>query len=75
MNFDTIKAIIVETLNCDAEDVTLEASLQEDLDADSLEAVELAMALEEAFGITIEDDELANFKTVGNIVAYLNAQA
>ncbi|MDD4691811.1 MAG: acyl carrier protein [Eubacterium aggregans] len=75
MNFDAIKAIIVETLNCDAEDVTLEASLQEDLDADSLEAVELAMALEEAFGITIEDDELANFKTVGNIVAYLNAQA
>ena len=75
MNFDAIKAISVETLNCDAEDVTLEASLQEDLDADSLEAVELAMALEEAFGITIEDDELANFKTVGNIVAYLNAQA
>ncbi|MEG2641724.1 MAG: acyl carrier protein, partial [Eubacterium sp.] len=68
MNFDAIKAIIVETLNCDAEDVTLEASLQEDLDADSLEAVELAMALEEAFGITIEDNELANFKTVGNIV-------
>ncbi|MEG1432213.1 acyl carrier protein [Eubacterium sp.] len=74
MNFDAIKAIIVETLNCDAEDVTLEASLQEDLDADSLEAVELAMALEEAFGITIEDNELANFKTVGNIVEYLNAQ-
>ncbi|SDX32583.1 acyl carrier protein [Eubacterium barkeri] len=74
MNFDAIKAIIVETLNCDAEDVTLESSLQEDLDADSLEAVELAMALEEAFGITIEDNELANFKTVGNIVEYLNAQ-
>jgi acyl carrier protein len=75
MNFEEIKAIIIETLNCDAEDVTMEADLQKDLDADSLEAVELAMALEEAFGITIADDELANFTTVGKIVEYLNAQA
>ncbi|MCD7751650.1 MAG: acyl carrier protein [Lachnospiraceae bacterium] len=72
MDFEKIKGIIVDTLACDAEKVTMEASLKDDLGADSLDSMELVMALEEEFGITIEEDKLADFVTVGNIVEYLN---
>ena len=58
MTFEEMRDIIVETLSCDAEDVTMEATLAEDLGADSLAAVELSMALEEASGVTIEDEDL-----------------
>ena len=54
------------------EKVTLEAKLNEDLGADSLASVELVMALEEAVGVTIDDEALPNMKTVGDIMAYLN---
>ncbi len=75
MTFEKVRDMIVETLSCDAEKVTLEARLAEDLDADSLAAVELSMALEEAFGITIEDGAMAEFKTVGDLVNYVDANA
>ena len=65
--------MIVETLACEADQVTMEARLAEDLGADSLASVELVMALEEATGVTISDDELPNLKTVGDIVNYLEA--
>lgn len=71
MTFDKVKEIIVDTLSCDEDKVTLEATLTDDLGADSLDAVELNMALEEAFEITIPDEELANFKSVGDIVTYI----
>ena len=73
MEFEKMRDIIVETLGCDAENVTTEASLAEDLGADSLASVELAMALEEAAGITIEDSALAEMKTVGDVMAYLES--
>ncbi len=73
MTFEKVKEIIVETLSCDEEKVVLTASLTEDLGADSLDAVELNMALEEAFEITIPDEELANFKSVGDIVTYIDS--
>lgn len=72
MEFEKVRDIIVETLACDAALVTPEASLKDDLGADSLDSVELVMALEEAFDLTIEEEKLAEFKTVGDIVAYLN---
>ena len=72
MTFDKVKEIIVDTLSCDEDKVTLEATLTDDLGADSLDAVELNMALEEAFEITIPDEELANFKSVGDIVTYID---
>ena len=50
MDFEKVKEIVVETLSCDADKVTMDATLAEDLEADSLSAVELSMALEEAFG-------------------------
>ena len=73
MEFEKMRDIIVETLGCEAEQVTPEASLTEDLGADSLASVELAMALEEATGISIEDSALAEMKTVGDILNYLNS--
>ena len=73
MEFEKVRDIIVETLSCDAEDVTMEASLAEDLGADSLDAVELSMALEEASGVTIEDEDLPNMKTVGDLMAYIES--
>lgn len=69
MTFEKVRDVIVETLSCAAADVTMEARLNEDLGADSLDAVELNMALEEAFGVQIPDEALAEMKTVADIVA------
>ena len=69
--FEQVRNVIVDTLSCDAEAVTMEARLVEDLEADSLDAVELNMALEDALGFSIEDEELQNMKTVGDIVRSL----
>ena len=71
MTFEKVKEIIVNTLSCDEAKVELGASLTEDLGADSLDAVELNMSLEEAFEISIPDEKLANFKTVQDIVTYI----
>ena len=71
--FEQVRDVIVDTLGCDAEAVTMESSLVDDLEADSLDAVELNMALEEALGFAIDDEELKNMKTVGDIVKYLEA--
>jgi len=73
MDFEKIRDVIVETLACEADQVTMEASLADDLGADSLASVELVMALEEATGVAIDDAELPNLKTVGDIVKYLEA--
>ena len=66
--FEKVKEIIVETLNVEEDDITLEASFTDDLDADSLELVDLTMAFEDAFGVKIEDEELENIKTVEDAV-------
>ena len=73
MTFDEMKKIVVDTLNCEEDKVTMEASLTEDLEADSLDAVELNMALEDACGVSITDEELAKLKTVGDIYNYITA--
>ncbi len=73
MNFEEVRNVVAETLGCGVEEVTMEARLSEDLGADSLASVELVMALEEAVGVSIEDEALAAMKTVGDIMAYLNA--
>lgn len=69
--FEKVKAVIVDTLSCEEGQVTMEAKLVEDLDADSLDAVELNMAIEDELGVAIPDEKLAEFKTVGDIVNYL----
>ena len=73
MELEKVRDIIVETLGCDAEAVTPAASLADDLGADSLAAVELVMALEEAADISIAEEDAANLKTVGDIMTYLAA--
>ena len=72
--FEKVREIIVDTLSCDLEAVTMEASLIEDLEADSLDAVELNIALEEQLGLSIADEDRPNLKTVGDIVRYLEAK-
>ena len=70
--FQTVKDIIVDSLSCDEEDVTMEARLAEDLNADSLDAVELMMSIEDAFGIEVPDEAAQDMKTVKSIVAYVD---
>jgi len=72
---DKVRDVIVDQLNVDAEDVNEEASFVDDLGADSLDIVELVMALEEEFGVSIPDEEAENIKTVGDAVAYIEANA
>ncbi|MGN8817300.1 acyl carrier protein [Oribacterium sp. HCP28S3_H8] len=73
MQFDELKKIIVDTLACDEDKVTPEASLVDDLEIDSLSLVELHMALEDAVGKTIPDGEIGKLQTVEDILKYLNA--
>ena len=71
MVFAKVKEIIVSTLKLDPSKVTLEASLEHDLGADSLDAVEVIMALEDEFDIEISDDASQNIKTVQDIVSHI----
>lgn len=75
MLFDDVRDVIVETVGCKAAAVTPEARLNEDLGADSLAAMELIMALEEKLDIEIDDAELDQFKTVNDLVSYLETKA
>lgn len=76
MIFDKVKEVIADTVNIDEADITIDASLKEDLDIDSLDAVEISIALEEAFDLSIPQEELANFRTVSDIVEFVeNAKA
>ena len=69
--FDKVKEIIVERLSVDEKDVAEEASFIDDLGADSLDTVELVMALEEEFGMEIPDEEAEKIATVGDAVKYI----
>jgi len=69
--FTKVKALIVEQLGVDEDKVTLKADFREDLEADSLDLVELIMAFEEEFGGEISDEEAQEITTVGQIVDYL----
>ncbi len=70
--FDKVKKIIVEQLGVDESEVTTEASITDDLGADSLDQVELVMAFETEFNIDIPDEEAEKIKTVGDAVARID---
>ena len=72
---DKVKAIVVEQLGVAEDQVTPEAKFVEDLGADSLDQVELIMALEEAFGADIPDEEAEKLTTVGDAIAYVEGKA
>ena len=71
MVLDQIKKILVETMDIEEEKITLDAKLKDDLNLDSLDSVEPIMSAEEEFGIEIPDEDVMNFKTVNDIVNYI----
>jgi acyl carrier protein len=73
--FEEVKKVVVEQLGVAENEVTREASYVDDLGADSLDTVELVMALEEAFGLEIPDEEAEKIKSVGDTVNYIMAHA
>ncbi len=69
--FEKVKEIIVSELNCDASKVTPDAKLRDDLGADSIDAVQIVMEVEDSFGITVDDAEAEAMETVGDVVKYI----
>ena len=70
--FETVQAIIAEQLKLEKEKITMESRLTEDLGADSLDAVELTMSLEQEFGIKIPDEEINNMVTIKDVIEIVN---
>ena len=71
MIFDKIKDIIIDQLQVEESDVAMDTNLMKDLSADSLDAVEIIMAIEDEFGIEIPDEDAENIQTVGDLVKYV----
>ena len=71
MVFEKVKEIIVNELRLDPDKVTMDADLEKDLGADSLDAVEVIMALEEEFDLQIPDSEAEKIATVGDVIEYI----
>ena len=72
--FENLKKFLVEELRVKAEDITMEAELAGDLGINSLELADLVYLCEEKFDVVIEDDDLHNFITVGDVVRYLESK-
>ncbi len=72
--FDRVKTIIIEHLDVEDEAVVKEANFRDDLNADSLDLVELIMAFEEEFGSDISDEEAQGLQSVGDVVSYLERE-
>jgi acyl carrier protein len=73
--FEEVKKVVVEQLGVSEAEVTREASYVDDLGADSLDTVELVMALEEAFGMEIPDEDAEKIKTIGDTINYVMQHA
>lgn len=69
---ERVRKIIVDRLNVDPSEVTMEAGIKEDLGADSLDVVDLIMELEDEFELEIADEEAEKIATVGDVVEYIN---
>ena len=72
MTFEALKEIALATVSCTEEKVTPDAKLIPDVCADSLDAVDLAMAIEEKTGVNVPDDVMPTFRTCGDLLSYLN---
>ena len=74
MTFDKIKGIIAEQLGVEEDAINMETNLMKDLEADSLDAVEIIMAIEDEFDIEVPDEDAEKFQTVADIVGYVEAK-
>ncbi|MBR5478749.1 MAG: acyl carrier protein [Clostridia bacterium] len=74
MTLEKVQAIIADQLDIDTDKITNETSLSEDLGADSLDIVEMIMSIEDEFGIEIDDDDAKGFKTIADLIAYIDAK-
>ena len=75
MVFEKVRELLVDQLDVEEDVVTMEANIQSDLGADSLDIVDLVMSLEEEFDCEIPDEEIENIKTVGDLVKYIDGNA
>ena len=75
MIYDKIVRVLCDQLGIEEDKISSSSDIVEDLGADSLDVVTLLMSFEDEFGITIEDDEAQNFRTVGDIVSYIESNA
>lgn len=73
MVFERIKEILADQLDADADTMTMESDIANDLGADSLDVVELLMAIEDEFDVEIPDEEIENIKTIGDLVKYIES--
>ena len=71
MVLEKIKKILAEQLDVDVEEMTADTKIAEDLGADSLDVVELLMAIEDEFEVEVPDEEIENIKTVGDVAEYI----
>ena len=71
--YDKFVELLVEELQIDRDEITMEAELSNDLGINSIELADLVMICEDKFGITIDDDDIRKFTTVGDVVSYLES--
>ena len=71
MVFEKIKKILCDQLDVEEENITIESNISDELGADSLDIVDLVMSIEEEFDLEFQDEQIDNFKTVGDIVNYI----
>ena len=71
MVFEKVKKMLADQLDADEAELTMETNIAKDLDADSLDVVELLMTIEDEFNIEIPDEEIDNIKTIGDLTEYI----
>jgi len=71
--FDKVKGIIIETLGCEEEAITLDANLFDDLGADSIDIIEMAVVIEEEFGLEMSNEEVNRLQTINNVIQYVDS--
>ena len=71
MVFERIREIICDQLDLEEDKVTMDSDIMEDFEADCLDVVDLVMSIEDEFGLEVPDDQIENFRTVGDVVRYI----
>ena len=71
MVFERIREIICDQLDLEEDKVTMDSDIMEDFEADSLDVVDLVMSIEDEFGLEVPDDQIENFRTVGDVARYI----